>query len=154
MTYQSNQNSEQNLLTCKCEFTYFLKKRHRTCTLIGEFFWPVRLFFLESLSPCTVITDCTFIRDVRVDVDTVKSLPPKITNQAKIIIVFENGCNQSRFTSQRYKKKKHCVPDAAFVSTLLLAIATTGELFSYSKGNKLRLQWFSKQDIFIKVCAE
>ena len=37
-----------------------------TCTLIEELIRPERLFFLESLSPCTVITDCTFIRDVRV----------------------------------------------------------------------------------------
>ena len=35
-------------------------------TFIEELFQPVRLFFLENLSPCTFITDCTFIRDLRV----------------------------------------------------------------------------------------
>ena len=37
-----------------------------TCTLISEHFPPVRKFFFESLSSCTVIKDCTIIRDIRV----------------------------------------------------------------------------------------
>ena len=57
-----DRNSEQNLPPMY-EFIYFLKKSHLS---IEELFRPVRLFFLENVSPCTVIKDCTFIRDVRV----------------------------------------------------------------------------------------
>ena len=41
-------------------------EKNYTCTLIEDLFRPVRLFFLEVLSPCTAIKDCTFIRDIRV----------------------------------------------------------------------------------------
>ena len=39
--------------------------KNDTCTLIEELFRPVRLFFFEILSPCTIIKEGTFIRDVR-----------------------------------------------------------------------------------------
>ena len=41
-------------------------EKNDTCTLIEDLFRPVRLFFMESLSPCTVIKDSTLIRDIRV----------------------------------------------------------------------------------------
>ena len=49
--------------------TVGLLKNFPTCTLIEELFRPVRLFFLESLLPCTVIKDYTIIRDVRVEME-------------------------------------------------------------------------------------
>ena len=41
-------------------------ERNVTCTLIERRLRPVQQLFLESLSPCTVMKDCTFIRDIRV----------------------------------------------------------------------------------------
>ena len=38
--------------------------KNDTGTLIEELFRPEHLFFLENLSPSTVIKDCTFIRDI------------------------------------------------------------------------------------------
>ena len=46
--------------------TYIFSEKYDTCAFIEELFRLVRLFFLESLSPCTVIKDCTSIRDLRV----------------------------------------------------------------------------------------
>ena len=58
-----NRTSELNLPHLAQVYTLSEKM---TCTLIEELFRPVRLFFLEIVSPCTVIPDSTFIRDVRV----------------------------------------------------------------------------------------
>ena len=41
-------------------------ERSDTCTLIEELLRAVCLFFSENLSLCMAITDCTFVRDVRV----------------------------------------------------------------------------------------
>ena len=41
-------------------------EKNHTCTLIEELIRPERLFFLEILSPSTVIKDCTFIRDIKI----------------------------------------------------------------------------------------
>ena len=41
-------------------------EKNDACTLIEELFHPMRLFFSESLSPCTAINDCTFFRGIRV----------------------------------------------------------------------------------------
>ena len=49
-------------------WTYIFSEKDDTCAFIEELFRLVRIFFLESLSPCTVIKDCTFIRDLRVSV--------------------------------------------------------------------------------------
>ena len=48
---------------------YIFSEKNDTCTLIEKLFRPVRLFFLWNLLPCMAITDCTFIRDVRVITD-------------------------------------------------------------------------------------
>ena len=64
MTCLSRENSTKSNRNNVSVNVFF--EKNDTCTLIEELFWHVRLSFLEILSPCMVIKDCTFIRDIRV----------------------------------------------------------------------------------------
>ena len=72
-----------NFWLCQKNLTWSHSERWKndTCTLIEELIRPERLFFLESLSPCTVIKDCTFIRDIRVQ-----------SALAAVWLNFDQGC--------------------------------------------------------------
>ena len=78
--------------------------KNDTSTLAEELLRPVRLFFLENLSHCPVITDCTFIRDIRVNCHH----PPKPHNNSPFSIkqTFFTGHQTGNLSVHRLTNQK------------------------------------------------